>query len=110
MRDVIQPGDAPLHEWRANVGAPVALDLAPVETGARATSLVVLSWNVWVGRGRVTELVGRIREGAYQSLGAEPDAPLVVLLQEAIRADDSVPVASNGRTGQIGRASCRERV
>ncbi|MGH7536408.1 MAG: endonuclease/exonuclease/phosphatase family protein [Gemmatimonadales bacterium] len=100
MRDVIQPGDAPLHEWRANVGAPVALDLAPVETGARATSLVVLSWNVWVGRGRVTELVGRIREGAYQSLGAEPDAPLVVLLQEAIRADDSVPVASNGRTGR----------
>jgi len=72
-----------LHAWRSNVGESVALDLAPPASGSAVTSLVVLSWNLWIGRGRLTEVVGRVREMT--------DAPLVVLAQEAFRADASVP-------------------
>ena len=57
--------------------------------------LVILSWNVWVGRGRLTDVVGRLRDGAYEPLGAPAAAPLAVLVQEAFRADPSVPAVSN---------------
>ncbi len=53
---------------------------------------MVLSWNVWIGRGQLSDLVGRIRPG--------PEAALVVLLQEAYRADHSVPARSSGRAGR----------
>lgn len=46
------------------------------------------------------EVVTRLREGAWESLGAPAGAPLVVLLQETRRADDSVPEFSNGLTGR----------
>jgi len=59
-------------------------------------ALAVLSWNVWIGRGRLGELVARIRDGRFASLGIEPGLPLVVLIQEAFRADDTVPAMSNG--------------
>ena len=85
-----------LAGWRSNVGHAVALDppagVDPGETGA----LVVLSWNVWVGRGRLTEVVGRLRDGEYHHLGGDPALPLLVLLQEAFRTDRSVPERSNG--------------
>jgi endonuclease/exonuclease/phosphatase family metal-dependent hydrolase len=57
--------------------------------------LTLLSWNVWIGRGRLRSLVERIRNGDYADLGIAP-GPLVVLVQEAFRVDDSVPAASNG--------------
>ena len=59
-------------------------------------ALVVLSWNVWVGRGRVADLVGRIRTGELRHVGADPERPLVLLLQEALRSGDAVPGRSNG--------------
>ena len=80
------------------MGQHVALDLAPV-SGAphRAVrELAVLSWNVWVGRGRLREVVGRVRDGAYASLRVDGSEPLLVLVQEAFRSDDSVPSRSNG--------------
>src|SRR5687768_14019749 len=82
-----------LDGWRRNVGTPVALDLASTEpgVGAGTRSLVVLSWNVWIGRGRVREVVTRIRNGDFQQHGADPDVPLVILAQEAYRSDSSVP-------------------
>jgi endonuclease/exonuclease/phosphatase family metal-dependent hydrolase len=88
-----------LERWRRNVGAPVALDLAP---HARPTgrSLVVLSWNVWIGRGRLREVITRIRNGDFAALGAEPDAPLVVLAQEAYRGDETIPLAVVGPRGR----------
>lgn len=91
------PGNIRLKGWRANVGGEIALDLAdpPVDRDARA--LLVLSWNVWVGRGRLVDLVERIRAGSFASLGAPPGEPLVVLVQEAYRVDDSIPLRSNGR-------------
>lgn len=92
-----------LDGWRRNVGAPVALDLAPAEPGMDGSSrgLVVLSWNVWIGRGRLREVVSRIRDGHYVEHGADPDLPLVVLAQEAFRSDSSIPPVPTGRSGRV---------
>jgi endonuclease/exonuclease/phosphatase family metal-dependent hydrolase len=88
--------EARLAGWRSNVGDPVALDLAPpveARRAASATSFVVVSWNVWVGRGRLLELVRRLLSG---ELGEPGDLPPVLLVQEALRRDDTVPRRSNG--------------
>jgi len=91
-----------LERWRRNVGAPVALDLTTASTTvAAARTLVVLSWNVWIGRGRLLELVSRIRSGDFAAQGAEPDAPLVVLAQEVYRSDSTIPADSTGRAGRM---------
>jgi endonuclease/exonuclease/phosphatase family metal-dependent hydrolase len=91
-----------LERWRRNVGAPVALDLTTTPTNvAAARTLVVLSWNVWIGRGRLLELVSRIRNGDFAAQGAEPDAPLVVLAQEVYRSDSTIPADSTGRAGRM---------
>ena len=89
-----------LEGWRQNVGHPVALDLvgpAPVEVA----SLVVLSWNVWIGRGKLRELVTRIRRGEFARLGADPTLPLLVLAQEAYRSDSTIPPASARPAGRV---------
>jgi endonuclease/exonuclease/phosphatase family metal-dependent hydrolase len=85
------------------VGTPVALDQPAAGPGASepARSLVVLSWNVWIGRGRLREVVSRIRNGDYVEHGADPDAPLVVLAQEAYRSDASVPLVPTGPAGRV---------
>ena len=91
-----------LEGWRQNVGAPVALGLTTPGTG-RATNgcLVVLSWNVWIGRGRLLEVLSRIREGGFSRLGGDPDLPLVVLIQEAYRSDSSIPQSPAGPAGRV---------
>jgi endonuclease/exonuclease/phosphatase family metal-dependent hydrolase len=91
-----------LEGWRQNVGAPVALDL-PRSTPSAVSSdtLVVLSWNVWIGRGRVRQLISRVQSGDFERLGADPGAPLVVLLQEAYRSDSSIPAAISGAAGRV---------
>jgi endonuclease/exonuclease/phosphatase family metal-dependent hydrolase len=93
-----------LEQWRRNVGAPVALDFAPAQPGldgAGRSSLVVLSWNVWIGRGRLREVVSRFRDGAFAEYGADPNAPLVVLAQEVYRSDSSIPLVSTGPAGRV---------
>jgi endonuclease/exonuclease/phosphatase family metal-dependent hydrolase len=90
-----------LDRWRRNVGTPVALDLSrPAET-ALPQSLTVLSWNVWIGRGKLREVVSRIRQGDFAALGAHPESPLVILIQEALRSDATVPAISSGRAGRV---------
>jgi len=84
-------GSDRLEAWRANVGAPVALDLAPARQWA-SRRLAVLSWNLWIGRGRLDEVVARVRDAV--------DAPLVVLVQEAYRMDESVPARAAGRAAR----------
>ncbi len=54
--------------------------------------LAVLSWNLWIGRGRLDEVVARVRDAV--------DAPLVVLVQEAYRMDESVPARAAGRAAR----------
>ena len=93
-----------LDAWRRNVGTQVALDLTTPQATQNVPShrgLVVLSWNVWIGRGRLRELVSRIRNGDYVELGADPDVPLVVLAQEAYRSDWSVPQLQAGPAGRV---------
>jgi endonuclease/exonuclease/phosphatase family metal-dependent hydrolase len=88
--------EARLAGWRRNVGAPVSLDLAPAEESRRAaaaTSLAVVSWNVWMGRGRLLELVDRLRAGRLDLSG---DLAPVLLIQEAFRRDETIPERSNG--------------
>ncbi|HEX2191446.1 MAG TPA: endonuclease/exonuclease/phosphatase family protein [Longimicrobiaceae bacterium] len=89
-----------LARWRRNVGAPVSLDLAPpAPPGVRGFDL--LSWNVRVGAARLDRLLGRLREGHHGGAGTDPARPLVLLLQEAYRADDTVPAVAPepGHTG-----------
>lgn len=61
----------------------------------------MLSWNVWIGRGRLRELVSRIRSGDFAAQGAEPDAPIVVLAQEVYRSDSTIPADSTGHAGRM---------
>ena len=89
-------GDRRLDGWRTNVGAPVAYDTRDNRWPAAGAALLVLSWNVWIGQGRLVELVERIADGRLAELGADPGLPLVILLQEAFRTDASVPTRSNG--------------
>ena len=89
-------GSDRLAAWRANVGEPVALDLAPPRQTA-VTELVVLSWNVWIGRGRLEEVVRRLR--------GDTDAPLIVLVQEVYRSDATVPARPAGRAARRATGS-----
>ena len=78
------------------MGEPVSLDLASAEEARRAaaaTRLAVVSWNVWMGRGRLLELVERLRTG---TLGVPGDLAPVLLIQEAFRQDETIPLRSNG--------------
>lgn len=86
--------DLPLAGWRHNVGKPLSLDLAGAVSGLQR-SLVVLSWNVWIGRGDIVRVITRIRQGEYAEQGIPGDLPFVALLQEAYRAGDTVPPESN---------------
>ncbi len=97
-----------LEGWRQNVGPPVALDVSHSKDhhAADTSALLVLSWNVWIGRGRLLEVVSRIRNGDIRHFGAEPDTPLIILLQEACRTDPSLPA---GGTGSVGRVLLAQR-
>jgi len=101
-----------LDGWRRNVGSHVALDLtAPSAQNHTHRSLIVLSWNIWIGRGRLKEVVSRIRGGDYAQLGADPNLPLVVLAQEAYRSDPSIPpLSEGGGTGRVLVAQLGEQV
>lgn len=86
-----------LEGWRRNVGGLVSLNLtgAPVDPPVAAQrSIVVLSWNVWIGHGQLREVVARIRNGDFAAQGATPNAPLVILAQEVYRHDPSLPEGS----------------
>ena len=67
---------------------------------AACNSLVVLNWNVWIGHGRLLNLVNKIRNGDFVAQGANPDLPLVVLVQEAYR---HVPGMAAGLARHAGR-------
>ncbi len=76
-----------LARWRTNVGLPVALDLAP----SPPVTVDVLCWNLCIGRSPLGEMLDRLASGEFGGAGANPERPLVVLAQEAYRADESVP-------------------
>lgn len=57
----------------------------------------MLSWNLAIGAARLQELLDALRAGGWGGAGTDPGRPLVVLAQEAFRADSSVPVQGAGR-------------
>jgi endonuclease/exonuclease/phosphatase family metal-dependent hydrolase len=90
----------------------VAHDAAVAAESRSPNALAILSWNVWIGRGRLGELITKVRDGAFAALEVERDLPLVVLVQEALRSDESVPARSNGLAARevLSAAGGREDV
>ncbi len=86
------------RRWAEAVGPAVALDLAPPLTEC-PSGVDVVSWNLAIGRGRLKEVVARARS----------ERPLVVLVQEAYRAAESVP-ESHSRRAHGGRLRAGERL
>jgi endonuclease/exonuclease/phosphatase family metal-dependent hydrolase len=74
----------------ATSARPIALDLAPPLDRGVAT-IDVLSWNIAIGLGRLEEVVNTLRAGGFDGDIRRADRPLVVLVQEAYRSDNSVP-------------------
>jgi endonuclease/exonuclease/phosphatase family metal-dependent hydrolase len=97
-----------LDHWRANVGGPVALDAAEAAPD-RLEGVDVLSWNVAIGLGRLDAVLDRLRAGALGGAGQSPGRPLIILLQEAFRADPTVPESTGTahHGGRLGRADVR---
>lgn len=79
--------------WGENVGAAISLDLASPPQAPLPRTLHVLSWNVAIGEGDLAEVVGRAREGSLPGVELDAGVPLVALIQEAFRADRTVPDA-----------------
>jgi endonuclease/exonuclease/phosphatase family metal-dependent hydrolase len=87
---------AELDHWRANVGEPVAVDCA-ADAPPELRGVDVLCWNVAIGLGRLDDVVGALRAGTWGGAASDPAWPLVILVQEAYRQDDTVPGASASR-------------
>lgn len=85
-----------LRAWCAPIGPPVvrlgSTEAPPLDT------LVVVSWNVHVGRGDLARFLQDLVEGAFTS--GQPVRHYVLLLQEAIREGSDVPVGVPGRGGK----------
>lgn len=75
---------AALARWRAAVGPPIVRTAAPVVADTPVDRLTIVSWNTALGSGDVVSLVGALRQ-------QHPRDGVVLLLQEAFRADKDLP-------------------
>lgn len=95
-----------LAHWHGNVGEAVALDLAgPLVRGVKGID--VLSWNVAIGAGRLQEVIEKLKAGELDGEVRPLNRPLIVLVQEAFRADTSVP--EQPRSAHHGGKSPRDK-
>ena len=78
---------AQLAKWCESVGPPLVLAAPPVHTNVRR--LLVVSWNVHVGGGRVKALVDLILDRTPRPPVGE--VGVVLILQETFRAGPAVP-------------------
>jgi endonuclease/exonuclease/phosphatase family metal-dependent hydrolase len=78
---------ARLDRWCESVGEPLVIAAPPRHTDVRR--LLVVSWNVHVGGGRVEALVEQILDRA--SGPAAGEVGIVLILQETFRAGPAVP-------------------
>lgn len=105
-----------LEGWRQNVGGLVSRNVTASTSAERDVvqhSIVVLSWNVWIGHGQLREVVSRFRNGDFAAQGATPDAPLVVLAQEVYRNDASLPQGTSrfcGSAPAVRKGRVREDI
>lgn len=94
---------ASLDAWCRATGRPVVLTRSAAAITATAPSgvpraatddeLAVLSWNLHVGSADLPAVVGRLRAGDFTH--GRPVSRFVLLLQEAYRDDDTVPVQAS---------------
>ncbi|HUF49736.1 MAG TPA: endonuclease/exonuclease/phosphatase family protein [Longimicrobiales bacterium] len=82
-----------LDHWRVNVGSPVTIDTGEVPP-AQIVGVDVLCWNLAIGLARLGDVITQLRAGAFGGAGTQANRPLVILAQEAYRADSTVPGAS----------------
>ena len=77
-----------LAKWCDAVGPPVVrVDTATA--AVRLDSLIIISWNVYIGGGDLFEFIEQLRVGAFTD--GNPVTHFVALLQEAHRAGPEVP-------------------
>jgi endonuclease/exonuclease/phosphatase family metal-dependent hydrolase len=102
---------AELDDWRENVGAPVAVDCGH-DAAPQLLGIDVLSWNIAIGRARFDEVLDRLRDGDWGGAAMSAQRPLVILIQEAFRADESVPDALGTRHhgGRLQPRSSRDNI
>lgn len=79
--------DPRLEAWCAQVGSPVVVPVQP-DPAVAPRAIVVLSWNVHVGGGRVMDVVDWIRKKAEAEAGP---VGFVLLLQETYRQGGDIP-------------------
>lgn len=77
-------------KWCATVGPPVIEDFRVNTDSLTSDSLVIVSWNTYVGGGDIVDFVGRLRRGEFTS--GEPLDHFVLLVQEAHRTGPDVPM------------------
>ena len=83
-----------LERWSAAVGSPVAREAGGGDgrdedgDDAVSDSLAVVTWNVSVGGGDLEAFLSDLRSGG---ITGRPERHFVLLLQEALRAGESVP-------------------
>jgi endonuclease/exonuclease/phosphatase family metal-dependent hydrolase len=98
-----------LERWRSGVGPPI-VSSAVVTSDRPIDRLTIVSWNTAVGDADVIAFVRALRT----SIG--PDAPVVLLLQEAYRKDSTVPhllpvnASFAGRLGELRQGRPRDDV
>jgi endonuclease/exonuclease/phosphatase family metal-dependent hydrolase len=85
-------GRQSLDRWCASVGPPVVIH-APAPTSV-TERVIVVSWNVHVGAGRISELAD-VLDTLASSSGSDRVA-FVWLIQEAVRTGDAVPAEVPG--------------
>jgi endonuclease/exonuclease/phosphatase family metal-dependent hydrolase len=78
-----------LSRWCDTVG-PVFFQPRPAAEARAAATLAIVSWNVHEGGGDVDDLVRRLRGGEFTA--GVPVDQFVLLLQEATRRENGVPV------------------
>lgn len=94
-----------LARWCETVG-PVLFEPARASDDAPPSDrLVVLSWNVHVGSGDVDGLVRSLRAGEFTD--GTPVNNFVLLLQEAYRRDDAIPVRLRSEYAVPSRIAAR---
>lgn len=94
-----------LARWCATVGPVLFEPVNASDEAPPSDRLVVVSWNVHVGGGDVDGLVRSLRAGEFT--GGTPVNDFVLLLQEAYRRDDVIPVRLQSEYAVPSRIAAR---
>ena len=83
-----------LDAWCATVGTPIVQQPLTPSPSPTRQRIALVSWNVHVGGGDIAALTTDLRSGR---LTAGDTLPFILLLQEAFRINDDVPVWRRGQ-------------